>query len=362
MRAFYRLFPPPKYLSVPSVGLDLSDRSFKYIALSKAHHGVRIEKYGKVSTPPGIIESGIIKKRKELVDLLASNSLHLNIEYAAISLPEEKAFLYVTELPLMDKDKIRDAVEVQLEEHVPLPPHEVVFDFEVLPVNDAKNGPIDVSVAAYPKSIIDEYRDVLEEAGITPVSFEIEAQSIVRAVIPQGSGGAVLIIDFGKTRTSFFIVSSGQLRFTTTINVGGEAIDRAISKNFKVDISKAEGIKKEQGNIFNMAPDSDVYTAIMPIASVIKDEAEKSLDFWETHAEHLHDNSRIKIEKIILCGGDANLYGLPEYLSRSLKVKTELANVWVNVVSLEDYIPEISFRESLGYATAIGLGLKILET
>ncbi|MEK7647297.1 MAG: pilus assembly protein PilM [Patescibacteria group bacterium] len=358
--SFYSLFPPPKYLSIPSVGLDLSDRSFKYVALSKTRHGVRVEKYGKVAVPQGIIESGIIKKRKELIDLLASNCRSLHMEYAAISLPEEKAFLYVTELPLMDKDKIRDAVEVQLEEHVPLPPHEVVFDCEVLP-SATKGEHMDVSVAAYPKSIVDEYRDVLEEAGITPVSFEIEAQSIARAVIPRGNDGAFLIIDFGKTRTSLFLVSSDQLRLTTTINVAGEAIDRAIGKIFKVDGGNAERIKKEQGNILNAVPDSDIYAAIMPTVSVIKDEAEKSLGFWETHAEHTHGNSHIKIEKIILCGGDANLYGLPEYLSRSLNVKTELANVWVNVASLEDYIPGISFRESLGYATAVGLGLKILE-
>lgn len=360
MNFFYSIFPPPKYLSVPSVGLDLSDRSFKYVAFSKTRHGVRVEKYGKVAVPQGIIESGIIKKRKELVDLLASNCKRFNMEYAAISLPEEKAFLYVTELPLMDKGKIRDAVEVQLEEHVPLSPHEIVFDYEVLP-SAVKGEHMDVSVAAYPKSIVDEYRDVLEEAGITPVSFEIEAQSIARAVVPQGDSGAFLIIDFGKTRTSLFLVSAGQLRFTTTINVAGEAMDSAIGKIFKVDVNNAERIKKEHGNILNADADSDIYAAIMPTVSVIKDEAEKSLSFWETHAEHTHGNGHAKIEKIILCGGDSNLYGLPEYLSRSLKIKTELANVWVNAASLEDYIPEISFRESLGYATAVGLGLKILD-
>jgi Tfp pilus assembly PilM family ATPase len=69
------------------------------------------------------------------------------------------------------------------------------------------------------------------------------------------------------------------------------------------------------------------------------------------------DRDERKIEKVILCGGSANLMGLPEYLSESLSIPTERARVWQNAFSLESFVPPITQRYSLGYATAIGLAL-----
>ena len=64
------------------------------------------------------------------------------------------------------------------------------------------------------------------------------------------------------------------------------------------------------------------------------------------------------IKEIILCGGDANLAGLTEYLTLTLKIPVKLANVWLNVFSFEEYVPEIEFNKSLKFATAVGLALK----
>jgi Tfp pilus assembly PilM family ATPase len=58
-----------------------------------------------------------------------------------------------------------------------------------------------------------------------------------------------------------------------------------------------------------------------------------------------------------LCGGDSNLIGLPEYLSSSTKNPIEIANVWVNIINNEKYIPEIKFEDSLTYVAALGLAL-----
>ena len=65
--------------------------------------------------------------------------------------------------------------------------------------------------------------------------------------------------------------------------------------------------------------------------------------------------------KIILCGGSANLAGLPEYLSSNMNIVVEVANVWANTFSLNDIVPDISQPQSLSYATTVGLALKGIE-
>jgi hypothetical protein len=60
----------------------------------------------------------------------------------------------------------------------------------------------------------------------------------------------------------------------------------------------------------------------------------------------------------VLCGRDAGLVGFEEYLSFPLKIPVEVANVWQNVFSYNDYVPPISFLDSLDYASAVGLALQ----
>jgi len=93
------------------------------------------------------------------------------------------------------------------------------------------------------------------------------------------------------------------------------------------------------------------------VVSALRDEINNMYIYWHTHK---YEEGKVgdKIKKIILVGGNANLLGLDEYLSSSLKVRVEKADVWSNVSFPEGYIPPINFYNSLSYASAIGLALK----
>ena len=66
-----------------------------------------------------------------------------------------------------------------------------------------------------------------------------------------------------------------------------------------------------------------------------------------------------KIKKILLCGRGSNLKGLPEFIFSELRIPTELANPWINILPEKTIrIPKIPFKDSLGYTTALGLALR----
>ena len=65
------------------------------------------------------------------------------------------------------------------------------------------------------------------------------------------------------------------------------------------------------------------------------------------------------ISKILLCGGGANLKGLPETLSSAVKIPVSVGNPWVNVLpNAIKEVPGLSFKESVSYSTAFGLALR----
>jgi hypothetical protein len=78
--------------------------------------------------------------------------------------------------------------------------------------------------------------------------------------------------------------------------------------------------------------------------------------YWNSPPED--EPPRRPIERAIICGGNANLRGFPEYLEGFLNVPVSIANVWENAFSFDSYVPPMHFAESLEYATAVGLSLR----
>lgn len=354
---FLDILPPPDYLRMPVLCFDLSDKSIKYVELKRKNGVISIKRFGVFSLEIGTIESGEIKQKDKLISFLKQIKEKLKIELVAASLPEEKVFLSRIKFPLMSEDKIKEALSLQIEEYIPLSNAEAVFDFDI--INDFtgnKEQPhLHLNLAAFPKSSVESYRDVFVKAGFVPVAFEMEVQAFARAVVPEKEMDNVMVIDFGRTRTTFAIVSGGDVQFATTIALAGEEIEKTFIAHLKIDRSQVEAAKRDIGLIKRKGNES-LFESLRPLVSVIKDEAAKQAAYWASQNED--DKKNDKISKIILCGGESTLAGLPEFLSYELKMRVELGNPWVNVASFEDYIPEIEMRDSLAYSTAIGLAMR----
>ena len=123
-----------------------------------------------------------------------------------------------------------------------------------------------------------------------------------------------------------------------------------------VTFDEAEKVKREKG-LVSMVANSDLSFAFMSLMGVLRDEIHRNFVYWQTHVDS-SGKKRAPIEKIYLCGGDANLPGIAEFFAEHFCVPTEVANVFVNTNSFDAGVPKISFSDSLRYATAIGLALR----
>ena len=163
-----------------------------------------------------------------------------------------------------------------------------------------------------------------------------------------------MIVDFGKTRTGLGIVHQGVLMYTSTIDVGGGILSKAMrTKLGDLPESELTNIKNTQG-LLRSGGTTDVHDILVNSLSTIVEEIGTRIAYWNTK-DITHEDRQI--QSIILCGGSVNMKGLPSYFTQTLSVDAARANVWQNAFSLEDVVPEISRRYSFGYATAIGLAL-----
>ncbi len=348
-KLFSHYFPTPTYLAMNSFAVDISDQSIKYGELIKNPSGITLGKYGKEKIPEGVIVSGKIEKEENLVSILKKIKEKNNLHFIRVSLPEEQIYLFTLTVPKTENEDLRDVILLQIEEYIPLNALDVVFDYDVIR-DDGQN--ILLEVVSISSEVIESYISVFNKAGLTPVAFEIEAQAIARAVVPFGETAPVMIVDFGDARTGVSIYQNGRIFLTTTLSIGGVDLTNMIAKTYSISFEEAEKKKQEYG-LNTTTKVEDIFSAILNGISVLRDELNKQFIYWDNH----NTSKNEQISHIILCGGDANLTGLAEYLESSLKIKVENANVWINILNTKNIIPKMTFEESLGYATVLGLAM-----
>ena len=311
---FFKLFPPPKFLEMPYAGIDISDSSVHCLMYRHTHLGLMIDRFGSRPLPKGIVEAGIIHDEKTLINVVKSLADELKVTYVKASLPEERMYLFKTEVPDGTAAEIHENIELRLDENVPLPPSEAVFYFDIIrdPLSKGKHT---ASVSVAPQKFVESYLSVLEAAGLLPLSFEVVPKSLARAIIPSADTDTKLIIHLMENKAGFYIVDEGVVLFTSTVPWNrGDALNEPDIEPISVEMRKVYG-------------------------------------YW---AEHGQGEG---VSEIILCGRDASrMSGVLIKAGHSLS-KTRVADVWVNAFSYDAYIPPILYDQSLEYAVAAGLAL-----
>jgi len=359
-------------LKLGAFGLDISDLSLKIVKLKKWKNFLGLSCFWEEKIPAGIIEEGEIKNEDSLVKILKEN-LHkvrkgkLKTNYVIASLPEEKAFLQVIQLPKMGDEELRGAVLFEAENYIPLPISDVYIDFQVVPPLYNHLDHLDVLIAALPRKIIDSYVSVLKKSGLQPKVLEIESLAIGRALVKNGvSPFSTLLIDLGATKTSFIIFSGSSVRFTSSIPVSSQNFTDAIARALKIHGKDAEELKVKYGLAEKEHKEGlEIFEALIPSFTDLVEQIKTHLYYYQGHAQHEHLSPNGKgVAKILLSGGGANLKGLSSLLAAELKIPVEIGNPWVNILPepLKE-IPELHFDKSLSYTTALGLALRgIKET
>lgn len=313
---FFRLFPPPTFMLMPHVGLDISDDGIFALAYSGFGDARHISLSGKEQFPEGLFSGGDIKDEKEFISRLSGFREKHGIRDVKVSVPEEKGYLFHTEVPSTDQKAIEQNIEFKLEENVPLSPDDAVFYFDLLPQAGPDGAPR-ASVSVVPRTYIERYTAILKSAGMQPVSFEIVPKALARAVIPYGSDKTRMIIHAMSRKTGIYIVSGNVINFTFT------------------------GTWAAEGKASGQAPSS---------ASELLKEINRIRLYWVSHG------SGLPIEEIILVGRNAEtvapmLSARPETDGMAVKI----ADVWCNATDINRYLPPVTRDESLQYAVAAGL-------
>lgn len=351
LRAF---FPPPRFLQMPTAGIDMSTSGVKFVVLNRAPAGVIIEAFGTYRFTKGIIADGDIVERTALQKTLQKIRKDHGVTMANIALPEQKSYLFQTKVPYSsDDDVVRNAVAQHIAANVPLPPNEARYD--AMRLSRDKDVQYMAGIA-YARRVIAEYHDTVAASGITVRAMESEMHAASRALLSGKQNPTCMIIDFGRTTTKILIIQDGMHPlFATTLDIGGHSLTQAVQKFFGVTEEEAKVIKREKG-IIPEEGSVGYLSSVLTTVSGLRDEVVKRFEYWQDRART--EKTLKPIEMIMLTGGNGSLRGLSEYLMAQVGVPVRTGNPFTNLAPFNEAIPPIEFEQSLSYSVAIGLALR----
>lgn len=360
-------------LKTRAFGLDISHSSLKLISLLRKRGYFEIERILEKPISKEVIREGeILLKEKFKAELKSFlKKANLKTKNVVFALPEEKTFLEIIKMPKMEEKELASAIGFEIENYIPLPLHEVYYDFQILPPLYENLNFMEVLLVASPKKTVDTFLEILKEANLSPVVFEPYSIALARAIVKdQTSEIPILIVDIGPQKTHFIVFSKYSVLFSLSSPISSQTFTLALVKNLNVTEKEAERFKKEKGlgeklkirlkgeKFLKELEKNKIFEALIASVVDLSEQITKCLLYYQKKAEK-EDKRFQNIGKIIISGEGTNLKGLKEFLSLQLSLPIEIANPLCNLEKIKKV--NFSIFELQNFSAAIGLALRGLN-
>ncbi len=337
-------------------GLDISDAMIRLVVLDRKRGAWRMPIRAEIPVPEGVIVDGEIKNPGATVELLRElvKAASSKLRQAIVALPERHTFLKQLTVPAAQPDVLATAIHDEAGLHIPYAWEDIYHDWTLLDHHDNQTQR-EVIFGAAPKSLVDGYLSVLDQAGIQAISMEIESLAIARASYPPGTVGARLLLDLGRTRSTVMLVQDNAVRFSGTIRYAGKELNRYIADALRITPVQAERAK----TIFGLDPSRGKGVLRKVLLNHLSVLVEKITEVSEYYREHIPDHP--PIDTISITGSGATLRGIDHELGQLLKHRVELQPAWV-YEQLPGHDRQTLVELPYTYATAFGLALVNFDT
>ncbi|PIP86710.1 hypothetical protein COV42_02610 [Candidatus Campbellbacteria bacterium CG11_big_fil_rev_8_21_14_0_20_44_21] len=354
------------------LGVDISSSSIKVVQIKKEKGAAVLQTYGELALGP---YTGLEKGRSTslsteklsgaLKDLLKESNV--TTKNCGVAIPMSSSLINLVLMPDVGLKRLQTMVPIEMRKYVPVPMSEVVIDWKLVPKEDfipghafsseeselekSRRGKVEVFVVAIHKETIENYTQIVRNAGLLPSFLEIEIFSTIRTIFHK-PGEGVMIIDFGSATTKVYIVESGIVRESHIINRGSQDITSSISKAFGISLSKAEELKREEGLLGEGGKEDSRQISSLVVEDILRQANGILLDYQKEFGKN--------VSKVILSGGGSILKGLPELANKTLSAEAEVSDPF-KTLKYPAFLEETLKLAGPEFAVSIGVALRKLE-
>ncbi len=335
----------------PLFGFDIGHGKVRVMQLDTNKHGQKLIGYGETTFEPTAIKDGVVTTPEIIAEAALTLFQHhligdITTNRVVLSVPIAHAFTRSMAIPKLSDKELREAVMNEAEQYIPASLEDLYLDY-VRAGSDSDTT--NVLIVAMPKHIIDSHLVLTRMLGLETVAIQTSsgAGAHLFARDPQ-SDIPSLLIDFGSDSADITVYDQGPT-VSGTVACGSELLTQAIAQELNVTQKEATLIKAKYGLSLSKKQ-AQIETALSPILSLLIKEIKRTIRYYEEHAR-----DKRTISQIVIAGGGANMPGLADYLTSSLRLAVRAFDptAYIDFGSLQPF----NVTERMSYVTAAGLAI-----
>jgi len=339
------------------VGLDIGSCSVKAVELTPKGKDFELTHLGIAPLPAEAIVQGAFLNSSAIVEAIreAIRNAKIKTQNVAAAVSGHSVIVKRVNLPSMTREELDEQIRWEAEQYIPFDVNEVNLDFQILDP-DGTDGQMDVLLVAAKKDLIDDYVQVISEAGLSPTVIDVAAFAVENAYEANynaQSEEVVALINIGAQVVNINVVCSGIPTFTRDITTAGNQYTEEIQKALSVSFDEAERIKLggKRGEQSQEVVPHEVEQAMQQVTETVIGEISRSLDFYgATTADS-------RIQKVVLSGGSANVAGFRAAFQERTGHHVEIMNPLARMLPSSKFEPD--YLEEVAPSLGVGVGLAL---
>lgn len=351
------------------IGIDFGSQAVKLVGLRLTAQGPVISHLALKAIPA--------EEEKDLdfgAELLKAIFLEADLKPKKVRFVFSGTGLHIRRLslPAMPKKELKEAVRWEMKSLIPQPIEDMEVRFHVLGEKKAEKNTsaVDLIAVAIPQVMLERFFTIFEKSGIRPAHLGVTPFALWNLLLTcQEKAGEedLAILDMGAEKTGIYIFQKGILQFSREIIPGGADFTRAIGEglepgaNPQLLLSRAEKIKQLLGvpvkGPFASIPGESISIAkitflMRPLLEKLVGEIARSLEYFRTQI------SGKNIDRLLLCGGGANMKNMDLYLAQELHLPVQRFHPGPHIPFDQQNI-DGQLWETLGPQLAAALGVAL---
>ena len=346
----------PSFNTKSIVGLDVGSSSVKAVELTPKGRGDSFElnHLGVAQVAPEAIVQGAFLNSSAITDAIreAVENAKIKTKNVAAAVSGHSVIVKKVSLPVMTREELDEQIRWEAEQYIPFDVNEVNLDFQILDsVED--EGRMEVLLVAAKKDLIDDYVQVITEAGLVPVAIDVAAFAVENAfeanyeLRPEET---VALVNIGAQVVNINIMSGGVPCFTRDITTAGNQYTEEIQKALSISFEEAERIKLGgHGTDGQDVVPQEVEQAMQSVTETVIGEISRSLDFFAA------TSADARITRVLLSGGGSKISGFAPAFAERTGLETHLLNPLAHMLPSKGF--ESQYLETMGPLLSVAIGL-----
>lgn len=337
----------------PIFGLDIGRSTARVIQLhsDSLKHKPKVIGYGEISFDASLVRNGVIIKPTEMaaaIQKLFKHSLvgDITTRRVALSLPIAHAYTRSIELPKLNEKELSAAIQSEIDEYIPAASESLYVDYSAVKTSADTWSTF---IVAVPRRIVDSYLTVCRLLWLEPVIIQTSSGAGSNLFKRDENGDLPsVLVDFGSESADITVLDKTPI-VSGTVAFGGEEVTNIIAKTLDVNQREAVIIKTKYGLSYSKKQ-RQIETALKPSLDTLVREIQRSVRYYDERSK-----GKRPIAQIVIMGGGANMPGLADYLTNSMRVPVRA----FDPTHFLDFgrLQPLNMGERMSYVTAAGLAI-----